>query len=82
MPWFVGPHILKFIKDLQKNCHPDEDPLLVKRTPANRRLPLAASAFQETKLWAEFGNNEEAQKNWKLFVKEWLDQPLDTGVNK
>jgi spermidine synthase len=71
-PWFVGPYILKFIKNLQENCPPDEDPLLVNRTPANRRLPLAGSAYQETKLWAEFGNNEEAQKNWNLFVKEWL----------
>jgi spermidine synthase len=73
MPWFVGPYILKFIKDLQKNCPPDQDPLLVNRTPANRRLPLAGSAYQETKLWAEFGNEEETQKNWNQFVKEWLD---------
>ena len=72
MPWFVGPYILKFIKDVQENCPPDKDPLLVNRTPANRRLPLAGSAYQETKLWAAFGNNEEAQKNWNLFVKEWL----------
>ena len=72
MPWFVGPYILKFIKDVQENCPPDKDPLLVNRTPANRRLPLAGSAYQETKLWAAFGNNEEAQKNWNLFVKAWL----------
>ncbi len=82
MPWFVGPYILKFIKNLQVNCPTEEDPLLVNRTPANRRLPLAGSAFQETKLWAEFGNNEEAQKNWNLFVNEWLNQPRDTGVDK
>lgn len=73
MPWFVGPYILKFIKDLQKNCPPDQDPFLVNRTPANRRLPLAGSAYQETKLWAEFGNEEETQKNWNQFVKEWSD---------
>lgn len=72
MPWFVGPYILKFIKDVQENCPPDKDPLLVNRTPANRRLPLAGNAYQETKLWAAFGNTEEAQKNWNLFVKEWL----------
>jgi spermidine synthase len=71
-PWFVGPYILKFIKDVQAKCPPDNDPLLVNRTPANRRLPLAGSAYQETKLWAEFGNNEEIQKNWNLFVREWL----------
>jgi spermidine synthase len=68
-PWFVGPFLLKFIKDLQEACPPAKDPL-----PANQRLPLAGSAFQETKLWAQFGNNDEAQKNWQIFVKEWLDQ--------
>lgn len=81
-PWFVGPYILKFIKDVQKNCPPDNDPLLVNRTPANRRLPLAGSAYQEAKLWAEFGNDAEAQKNWNQFVNEWLDQARDTGVKE
>lgn len=73
-PWFVGPYILRFIKDLQETCPPEKDPLLVNRTPANRRLPIAGSAFQETKLWAQFGNNEETQRSWQLFIKEWLDQ--------
>jgi spermidine synthase len=72
-PWFVGPFILKFIKDLQETCPPDKDPLLVNRTPANRRLPLAGSAYQETKLWAQFGNNAETQRSWEQFIKEWLD---------
>ncbi len=81
-PWFVGPYILKFIKDVQKNCPPDNDPLLVNRTPANRRLPLAGSAYQEAKLWAEFGNDAEAQKNWNQFVNEWLNQARDTGAKE
>jgi hypothetical protein len=70
----VGPFILKFIKDLQEACSPDKDPLLVNRTPANRRLPLAGSAYQETKLWAQFGNHAETQRSWQQFIKEWLDQ--------
>lgn len=73
-PWFVGPYILKFIKDLQAACPPDKDPLLAKRLPANRRLPLAASAFQEARLWARFKNEEECQRNWQLFAREWTDQ--------
>lgn len=73
-PWFVGPFLLRFIKDLQEACPPDKDPLLVNRTPANQRLPLAGSALHETKLWAQFENNEEIQKNWKKFINEWLGQ--------
>jgi len=72
MPWFVGPYILKFIKDVQGICPPDRDPLLVHRSPANRRLPIAGSAYHETKLWAQIGNHAEAERNWALFVKEWL----------
>jgi len=74
MPWFVGPYLLKFIKDLQEGCPPDEDPLLINRKPSNRRLPIAGSAYQETRLWSQFGNHAEAGKSWERFVKEWLDQ--------
>jgi spermidine synthase len=74
MPWFVGPYILKFIKDLQETCPPDHDPLLVNREPSNRRLPLAGSAYQETKLWAQFGNQAKTQRSWERFIKEWLDK--------
>lgn len=74
MPWFVGPYILKFIKGIQKACPPDKDPLLINRTPTNRRLPLAGSAYQETRLWAQVGNGAEAERNWQQFIKEWLDQ--------
>ncbi|MFK7850130.1 MAG: fused MFS/spermidine synthase [Akkermansiaceae bacterium] len=74
VPWFVGPFLLKFIKDLQEACPPEKDPLLVNRTSANRRLPLAGSAYQEVRLWAEFGNEAEIQRNWSQFVEEWLDR--------
>lgn len=73
-PWFVGPYLLRFIKDVQEACPPDKDPLLAKRNTANRRLPLAGSAYQETLLWARFGNNSEAQKSWENFIRQWLDQ--------
>ncbi len=73
-PWFVGPYLLKFIKDIQKTCPPEIDPLLVNRTPANRRLPLAGSAYQETLLWAQFGNDAEAQRSWEQFISEWLNE--------
>ncbi len=74
MPWFVGPYILRFIKDLQKACPPDKDPLLVNRTPVNRRLSLAGSAYHETRLWAKVGNDAECERSWERFIKEWLDQ--------
>lgn len=72
-PWFVGPYIARFIKDLQKACPPDKDPLLVNRTPANRRLPSAGGAYHEARLWARFGNNAECERSWRRFINQWLD---------
>lgn len=72
VPWFVGPFLLKWFKDLQEACPPDADPLLVRRSASNRRLPLAGSAYHEANLWARFGNQEQVQKNWERFVREWL----------
>lgn len=74
VPWYIGPYLLKFIKDLQEKCPPNQDPLLIHRTPANRHLPLAGSAYHETRLWARFGNPAEAERNWEEFRKQWLNQ--------
>ena len=73
-PFFIGPYLLKFIKTLQENCPPDQDPLLVNRTPANRRLPLAGNQYHASKLWAGIGNDAESERSWNAFVKEWLNQ--------
>lgn len=74
MPWFVGPYLLKFIKQVQATCPPGEDPLLVHRSATNQRLPLAGSAYHEANLWAKFGNEELVRKNWERFLNEWLDR--------
>lgn len=74
VPWFVGPYLLKFIKEIQKNCPPEEDPLLAHRTRSNRRLPLAGSAYHEAMLWAHFEHQEKIQENWEKFLDEWLDR--------
>lgn len=73
-PWFIGPRILAWIKELQEACPPDEDPLLVHRSPANRQLPLAGSAFHETMMWGRFGNEEQSERSWRRFVQEWLNR--------
>lgn len=74
MPWFVGPYLLKFIQQVQANCPPGDDPLLVRRSRSNQRLPLAGSAYHEANLWARFSQQEQVQQNWERFVREWLDQ--------
>ena len=74
VPWFVGPYLLKFIQQLQAACPPGEDPLLLHRSAANQRLPLAGSAYHEANLWEKFGNEEQVQVNWDRFVRGWLNR--------
>jgi spermidine synthase len=74
MPWFVGPYLLKWIKQVQEACPPNRDPLLAHRNESNRRLPLAGSAYHEMSLWFHVGNEEQVDKNWQRFIDEWLDR--------
>lgn len=71
-PWFVGPRLLSFIQRLQEEWPPGADPLLVRRSPANQRLPLAGSAYHGMSLWARFDNAQQVQRNWQLFLEGWL----------
>lgn len=54
-------------------CSPDKDPLLANRMPANRRLPLAGSAYHELQLWARVGNKAKCEEIWGQFIKDWLE---------
>jgi len=74
LPWFVGPYLLSFIKQVQETTPPAEDPLLIHRSASNKRLPLAGSAYHEANLWAKFENEEQLKLNWERFVEEWLDR--------
>ena len=71
-PWFVGPYVVKHIEKIQEQCLPMEDPLLSLRTPEDRELPLAGSAFHLARLWTLSGKEEETTKAWNTFLKHWL----------
>lgn len=74
VPWFVGPYLLRWIKEVQEACPPNEDPLLVHRNASNKRLPIAGSLYHEMSLWFHVGNEEQVDKNWQRFIEEWLDR--------
>ncbi len=48
--------------------------LLVKRTRANRRLPLAGQAFHRARIEEVKGDAEATIKARQEFVTEWTDQ--------
>ncbi|MCH7225978.1 fused MFS/spermidine synthase [Haloferula sp. A504] len=73
-PWFTGKPFADFVDKLQQICPPDRDPLLVNRTKANHRLPLAGSAFHHARIAEVEGDDESARKGWEKFVSEWTDR--------
>ena len=73
-PWFLGAKFADFVEKVQALCPPTEDPLLAKRTAANRRLPLAGSAYHRARLAEVRGDEPAARRAWEEFVREWTDQ--------
>jgi len=73
-PWFVGAPFANLVENVQALCPPDRDPLLTNRSPANRRLPLAGSAFHRARIAEVAGDPEATRKAWQQFVTDWTDQ--------
>ena len=72
--WFIGQPFADLVAEVQALCPPDRDPLLAKRTPANRRLPLAGQAFHRARI-AQVNDDAEATRSaWEKFVAEWTDR--------
>lgn len=74
-PWFVGPRILRFIEEMQKNCPPSKDPLLAQLSNDAKQLPLAGSAFHRARIWETVGHPEEQRKAWNEFITHWRKSP-------
>ena len=73
-PWFVGPPFADFVAKVQALCPPDRDPLLTRRSVANRRLPLAGHAFHRARIAELKGDANATRQAWEAFLKEWTDQ--------
>jgi spermidine synthase len=71
VPWLVGEPFADLVDKIQALCPPENDPLLVNRTIANRRLPIAGSAFHRAFIGTLKRDAQATQKSWAEFVKEW-----------
>jgi spermidine synthase len=74
IPWFVGPRLARTVEAIQRLSPPENDPLLVNRSAADRRLPLAGAAFHRARIWEVIGDEPECARAWRRFTKDWLDQ--------
>jgi hypothetical protein len=73
-PWFVGAPFADLVAKVQALCPPDRDPLLTKHSAANRRLPLAGSAFHRARIAELAADPDATRKEWRRFVNEWTNR--------
>ncbi len=74
-PTLVGPRFVALVDTLLSRCPPDADPMLVQRSPANRRLVTAGAALHRFWLEKAMGNHAQMATAWTRFVREWINQP-------
>jgi len=73
-PTLVGPRLEALVDKIQAFCPPATDPMLVNRTAANRRLPIAGAALYNAWVATAMGNQSKCRDSWKIFVREWTNQ--------
>ncbi|MDP6355847.1 MAG: fused MFS/spermidine synthase [Planctomycetota bacterium] len=73
-PTFIGPRLARLVDDIQKHTPPEIDPILAKRTPENRRLPVAGAAFHHAWIEQTMGDSKRCREAWDRFVREWTNQ--------
>jgi spermidine synthase len=72
-PHFLESRFADLVDTLQEQTPPDQDPLLARRTPASRRLPLAGSAFHRAGIAGVHGDDERLVAEWRRFLSFWTD---------
>jgi spermidine synthase len=74
-PQFLQHRFADLVDRLQQRTPPDKDPLLVRRSPSNRKLPLAGSAFHRASISSVSGDDENRRLHWQGFLDHWIGPP-------
>jgi hypothetical protein len=78
-PQFLETRFADLVDKLQARTPPDQDPLLADHSPADRRLPLAGSAFHRAWIARVHGDEEKWIKEWETFLSQWVDAEMEEG---
>jgi hypothetical protein len=70
-PQFLETRFADLVDRLQARTPPDQDPLLANRSPADRKLPLAGSAFHRGWIARARGDEQRWMAEWETFLSEW-----------
>jgi spermidine synthase len=77
-PHFLETRFASLVDKLQARTPPEQDPLLVSRSPASKKLPLAGSAFHRGWIARANGNEETWMTEWETFLTHWIPSEADT----
>ncbi len=77
-PQFLETRFANLVDRIQQQTPPDQDPLLAKRSPASRKLPLAGSAFHRAWIARVHGDEGRWREEWETFLGQWLDRESGT----
>ncbi len=72
-PQFLESRFAELVDRVQGRTPPDEDPLLASRSPANRQLPLAGSAFHRGWIARVHDDEQKWIAEWEKFLDHWLE---------
>ena len=73
-PQFLETRFADLVDKLQARTPPDQDPLLANHSRADRKLPLAGSAFHRGWIARIHGDEEKWEKEWQTFLSHWLGE--------
>ena len=79
-PQFLETRFADLVDKLQARTPPDQDPLLAKRSPAAKRLPLAGSAFHRGWIARAHGDEERWMEEWESFLTQWTGSVPAAGT--
>ncbi|MDX1681806.1 MAG: fused MFS/spermidine synthase [Phycisphaeraceae bacterium] len=71
--WFVGPKLADLIDTLFERCPPATDPVLARRSAANRGLALAGVAYHRAMIFKALGEIARSQAQWRIFQRRWRE---------
>ncbi len=72
-PQFLETRFCDLVDKIQNRTPPDSDPLLVARSAASRKLPLAGSAYHRAWIALVYGEEKTLEAEWKKFLAQWIE---------
>ena len=76
----VATKFADLVDQIQSRTPPASDPLLAKRSPSSRELPLAGSAFHRGWIARAMNDEEQWKENWQRFLNHWTKPDIDNEM--